>query len=602
MLRLNRRQFAVQAGGLLGGWMAGANVLGSSAWPENGRAALPTATGDSIRGLGQDGFPDSASITAMGHDYAVATVHELASQAAGEAFQAGGNAVDAAVAASLMLAVVDGHNSGIGGGCFALIRDPQGQFLAIDGREEAGAAATPGMFLQDGRPQPERSQTGPLAPAVPGQIAALALMAQRCGRLAWERLVAPAIAVAENGFAMGRLAEIVRGQAEALSRFPESRRILLPDGQLPTATTILRQPDLARTLTGIARQGSDYFYRGPVAQAIAQHLAAEGGILTPADFANYQAKLRQPLETTYRGKQVHGFPLPSSGGIHIAQMLSMLELFDLQAIDQRHPATVYHLWLEVMQRAMADRAHWLGDADFAPVPSGLLDPTYLMELAGDIRLDTAGQVEGHGMPPAAQSQFFGDKHTTHLTTADREGWVVALTQTINTSFGSKMIVPGTGIVLNNQMDDFSIAPGVPNAFGLIGGQANAIAPGKRPLSSMSPTIVSHRGQPLLTCGAAGGPRIITCTLQTLSRVIDLGQTVAQALAAPRVHHQWRPAEAVVENRLDPAIVEDLRQRGHRIRAIENSATAQGLQWIGEAEQRHLLAAAEPRVGGVAVAK
>ncbi|MBL8892313.1 MAG: gamma-glutamyltransferase [Planctomycetaceae bacterium] len=530
--------------------------------------------------------------------FAVATVHERASVAARDIFRAGGNAVDAAIAASFMLSVVDGHNSGIGGGCFALIRNPAGEFFALDGREQAGAAATKDMFLKNGQPQPEWSQIGPLAAGVPGQVAALERLSKQFGKLSWEMLVAPAIDAARNGFEMGRLANVVRSHAKELQRFEETKRILFPDGNLPTATTRLRQPDLGATLELIARDGAKAFYQGPIASAITDYLSRQGGILTNEDFASYNVIQRDPIHTKYRQTRVIGFPPPSSGGIHVAQMLGMLECFDLRSLWQREPATVYHLWLEVMQRAMADRAHWLGDADYAKVPLGLLDPGYLLARASEIQLGRANSVAGHGMPPGAEKQFFGEKHTTHLTTADSDGWVVAMTQTINTSFGNKMYVPGTGIVLNNEMDDFSIAPGVANAFGLIGAEANAIAPGKRPLSSMSPTIViNSKGEPMLTCGAAGGPRIITSTLQIICRVIDLGQDIAEALQAPRVHQQWRPAEAMVEEKLDTSLRTKLAGWGHTIATTSALATAQGIAWTNDGQ---LQAAADSRAGGIAI--
>jgi len=585
-----RRSFLQQATAAVVGPALGS--IATPSWAE--RPLLADRHGRQRRWL-----PSNSSV-ASGSKFAVATVHELASRTALDIFRAGGNAVDAAVAASCMLSVVDGHNSGIGGGCFALVRAPDGQITAIDGREQAGAAATADMFLRDGQPQPEWSQTGPLAVGVPGQIAALQRMSQQLGRLPWRDLLLPAAEVADRGFLMGSLAKVVAANARDLSQFPESQRILMPGGKTPTAKTLLRQPDLAETLRQIAEHGGEYFYRGPIAQQIAAHLQASGGILTTDDFAGYEAKLRTPLTTQYRGHRVVGFPPPSSGGIHIAQMLGMLELFDLRQVFQRDPASVYHLWLEVMQRAMADRAHWLGDADYTQVPRGLVDPGYLFQLAADIQYGQTRPVNGHGLPPGAESQFFGDKHTTHLTTADHEGWVVAMTQTVNTSFGSKMIAPGTGIVLNNEMDDFSIAPGVANAFGLIGAQANAIAPGKRPLSSMSPTIVlSADNRPVLTCGAAGGPRIITTTLQAICRVVDLGQPIDQAIAAPRVHQQWRPAEALIESNLDETIKSSLEQRGHQVRATGSLAVAQGLQWLGDGQ---LLAAADPRAAGTALAE
>lgn len=584
---MDRRRFLHQSAQSLA---ASAVVLGLRDWASaSGAASVPFRKEDRV--------PNQTN-AAPSPKFAVATVHELASLAARDTFRSGGNAVDAAVAASFMLSVVDGHNSGIGGGCFVLIRDPSGQCFAIDGREEAGAAATQDMFLKDGQPQPEWSQTGPLAPGVPGQVAALESIATRFGKLSWSALLEPAIQTAQEGFVMGRLASVVRANAKELGRFADGTRVLFPGGEIPTPTTRLHQPDLSQTLRLIADGGAAAFYQGPIANTIADYLGARGGILTAADFANYQVKQREAVVTKYRGRQVIGFPPPSSGGIHVAQMLGMLECFDLRSLWQRDPVLVYHLWLEVMQRAMADRAHWLGDADHVPVPLGLLDSGYLLQRASDIQLGRASRVAGQGVPPGAESQFFGDKHTTHLTTADLEGWVVAITQTVNTSFGSKMIVPGTGIILNNEMDDFSIAPGVANAFGLVGAEANAIAPGKRPLSSMSPTMVlDPEGKPLLTCGAAGGPRIITCTLQTICRVVDLGQSIQAALEAPRVHHQWRPAEAVVEERMDAASVAGLTALGHEVRSIAASATAQGIAWTSEGQ---LSAAADSRAGGLAL--
>ncbi len=618
MRDLSRRKFLLQSASL-SALAAGAYASGTFA--SNGLAAKALAAKELAWPPSSPGGNDaldrrtSWESTATGTEYAIATVHEIASRAAEAVFISGGNAVDAAIAASLMLGVVDPHNSGIGGGCFALIRQPDGTIHAIDGREQAGAAATPDMYLVDGRPDVSRSQTGPLASAIPGQVAALEMLSQRFGQRPWASLVEPSALVAEEGFALGRLAAVIRANATDLAQFPESKRVLLPGGKIPSATDRLHQPDLAKTLRLIATEGGEAFYRGPIAHQIADYMQANGGILTVDDFASYQVKQRQPLRTHYRGYEIVGFPPPSSGGIHVAQMLGMLELFDVLQVFNRDPAAGYHLWLEVMQRAMADRAHWLGDADFVSVPTGLIDPGYLATLAGSIQLGKTSDVASHGLPPGATSQFFGDKHTTHLTTADRDGWVVAITQTINTSFGSKVIVPGTGIVMNNEMDDFSVAPGVANAFGLVGAAANAIAPGKRPLSSMSPTLVlDSAGQPFLTCGAAGGPRIITATMQNVSRVIDLGQTISEAMPAPRVHHQWRPAEAVVEQRLANETIEGLTARGHRVKTIQSSATAQGIQWLNgnqlrtgqQPERNHplpvMMAAAEPRVSGAAVAR
>ncbi len=536
--------------------------------------------------------------TAEGSVAVAATVHPLATQAALEAFRRGGNAIDAAVAASLMLSVVDGFNSGIGGGGLALVRH-RGSVLAIDGRETAPAEAVPERYFRDGKPDPQLSQIGPLAAGVPGLVALLDRLQSRFGRLGWEWALHHAAEVAERGFELdanyvGRL-RLVAGQ---LRQFPESARVLLdPQGRPWSIGHRLLQPDLAATLRAIAEQGSQWFYRGPFAQRIDRWMRSVGGVMRASDLNDYRAVERSPIGIAYRGNTVFGFPPPSSGGIHIGQMLGMLTAFDVAELYRTSEVAWRHVLIEVMKRAMADRAHWLGDADFARVPRGLLDVDYLRQRAATIRLDRSTAVAGHGIPPAADVELFGrGGHTTHLTTADSEGNVVALTQTINTTFGSKMIVPGTGVVLNNEMDDFSLAPGVRNAFGLLGSEANAVEPGKRPLSSMSPTIVvGPDGALRVSCGAAGGPKIITTVLQILVRVLDLGQRLDEAIAAPRTHHQWSPDEVVCERAVPADVVRGLEALGHRVRRIETAAVAQGIE---RAEGRWR-AVADPRVPSAA---
>ncbi|MCA9131866.1 MAG: gamma-glutamyltransferase [Planctomycetales bacterium] len=538
---------------------------------------------------------------ASGRRGVVATVHPLASRAAIEAYQRGGNAIDAAVAASLMLAVVDGHNSGIGGGCLAIVRSADGEVRALDGREKAPRAAQPEMFFRGGQPDPQLSQLGPLAAGVPGLLSALERLASGHGRLSWNESLLGAAEVAENGFQLSHdYARVLAASADKLKLFPSSAAILLdPAGRPWQAGDTLRQSDLARTLRSVAEQGVQWFYEGEFAQRVEQFMDDTGGLLAAADFAQYQTVERQPIRTNYRRQTVIGFPPPSSGGIHHAQMLGMLAGFDVRQIFADSTARGLHLLLEVMKRAMADRAYWLGDADFAKVPRGLLDEDYLRQRAATIDLERSTPVDSHGRPPRADVDLFGQqKHTTHLTTADSQGNVVAITQTVNTSFGCKMIVPGSGVVLNNEMDDFSIAPGVRNAFGLLGSEANLIAPGKRPLSSMSPTLVlDDTGNPMLSCGAAGGPKIITAVLQILVRQIDLGQSLEQALAAPRVHHQWSPDQAVCERSLDDRLVAQLEALGHRTSRIASAAVAQGVSLGSEG----LTAAADPRVSSAAMA-
>lgn len=526
----------------------------------------------------------------------VATVHPLASEAAINMYQKGGNAIDAAIAAALTLSVVDGHNSGIGGGCLAIIRTANGQILALDGRETAPQRAHRDMYLRNGKPDGSLSQDGPLAVATPGQLAALYELSVKYGYLRWSDLFESAIARAEYGFPIDRvLAGRIASEAETIRRYPETARILLKKDGSPYQTgELLLQPDLAQTMTAIANSGPDWFYRGPFAKTVSDWMQQNGGILSSTDFDSYQCKFREPIRTLYRGYDVIGMPPPSSGGVHVAQMLNILQEFPLPELWKSDPAQVYHLLLEAMQLAFADRAYWLGDSDFVKVPRGLIDQVYARTLAQKISRTQKTRFAAHHVPSNATTNVFGErKHTTHLTTADQQGNWVAITSTVNTSFGSKVIVPGTGVVLNNEMDDFSIAPNTPNAFGLVGSENNAIAPGKRPLSSMSPTLVlNDKKQPVLSCGAAGGPKIITAVLRILTAVLDQNLSIAEAVAAPRVHHQWQPDEAVVEERLPESIVSDLKNRGHATRSIPASAIAQAIQGTSDGK---LQAASDPRV-------
>jgi gamma-glutamyltranspeptidase/glutathione hydrolase len=299
-----------------------------------------------------------------------------------------------------------------------------------------------------------------------------------------------------------------------------------------------------------------------------------GGILTAGDFARYEIKQREPVRSRYRGYEIIGFPPPSSGGVHVAQILNILEHFDLQAMGA-NSVDFIHVTAEAMKLAFADRVYWLGDPDFAKVPRGLVAQDYAGALAKCIRTDRTTSVAEHGTPDAAQTDTFG-KHTTHFSTADAQGNWVACTATINTSFGSKVVVPGTGVVLNNQMDDFAMQPGMPNYFGLIGAEANAIAPGKRPLSSMSPTIILKDGKPILSVGAAGGPTIINQTVLAIVHTIDFGADVKSALAQPRFHHQWKPDELKIEKSVGDAVLQELEKRGHKIIPVISLGAAQAV--------------------------
>jgi len=500
---------------------------------------------------------------------AVATVHPLATEAGIAALRAGGNAVDAAIAAALTLGVVDSQNSGIGGGCFLLIRTAEGEVLVIDGRETAPAAATRDMFLRDGEADGELSVKGALAVGVPGSLAAYDFALRRVGR----RSLA---------------------QALALATFDATRRIFLDEHGKPWPEGhVLVQTDLADSYDALAARGIGWFYGGPFARRLETWMRANGGIATARDFAEYEVRLRTPVRSTYRGYEVLGFPPPSSGGVHVAQILHMLERFDLATLESESPVTRRHVMAEAMKLAFADRAHWLGDPDFVDVPSGLCEGGYCDTLADRIDPTRAIDVAGHGTPPGAAAQHFG-KHTTHIAAADAAGNWVALTTTINTSFGSKVVVPGTGVLLNNQMDDFSAQPGVPNAYGLVGAEANSIRAGKRPLSSMSPTIVLQDGRPVLTLGGAGGPTIISQVLQTIVNHIDLGLDLEGAVAAPRIHHQWRPALLRAEERLPAALADALRGFGHE---VERRGGLGVTQAVRQREDGSFVAVSDPRIAG-----
>jgi gamma-glutamyltranspeptidase/glutathione hydrolase len=496
----------------------------------------------------------------------VATVHPAATRAGVEAMRRGGNAIDAAVAAALMLGVVDGHNSGIGGGCFMLIRLADGRFVAIDGRETAPKAATRDMYLRDGTADTSLSQTGALAVGTPGALAAYEHAIRNFGKRPLAEHLNAAAEVAEKGFPIdSKYAAKLAGAAKDLARFPASRAAFLkPDGSPLREGEILKQPDMAHSYRAIAGEGIRWFYDGPFAKAAVSWMEGNGGILSAQDFRDYRVELREPVIAVYRDHRIASFPPPSSGGVHVVQLLNMLETRDVKAMGAGS-ADFIHFATEAMKLAFADRAFWLGDPAFAKVPRGLVGKEYATALARKIRMDRASAVAGHGMPDRAYDEIFG-KHTTHFSTADAEGNWVACTATINTGFGSKVVVPGTGIVLNNEMDDFSIQPGVANHFGLIGAEANAVAPGKRPLSSMSPTIILKDGEPVLAVGAAGGPTIISQTVLAIVNVIDFGMELPAALGAARFHHQWSPDELKIEKSAGAAVLAELEARGQKVSA------------------------------------
>jgi len=528
---------------------------------------------------------------------AIATVHPLATQAGMDAFAKGGNAIDAVIAAGLTLGVVDGHNSGIGGGCFFVIRAADGTVTCIDGREMAGAAARRDMYVINGKLDDEASKTGALASGVPGYLKACAAAQKKHGRLKLADVLLPAAGIAEKGFPLDEVhARKLAATAAKLAKFPATAAIFLKDGQPLKKGDLLVQTDLAATYRAVAEQGVAWFYEGEFAAKAGDWMKANGGILTAADFANYKAPEREAIRSKYRGYDLVTMPPPSSGGVHVAQILNILEHFPLRHF---RASSRVHVITEAMKLAFADRAHWLGDPDFAKVPRGLVDPAYAAGLAKKIDLDHATTVPSHNMPPHWEGDIFG-KHTTFLCAADAEGNWVALNQTINTAFGSKVVIPGTGVLLNDEMDDFAVQPGVPNAFKLVGAEANAIAPGKRPLSSMSPTIVLKDGRPVIVTGAAGGPTIITQALLLLTHIIDDGMLPAEALAEPRFHHQWNPDELKIETTFGEGTLKRVEALGHKLAPSAGFGACQAIYF--DQEKKLFFPAHDPRVPGKADGK
>ena len=505
----------------------------------------------------------SASAAAEPTAAAVSTADPLSTRVGLEILAAGGNAADAAVAVGFALAVVYPSAGNIGGGGFAVTFDPGlGLATALDFRETAPAAATRDMYLDaEGIVVPGRSRNGPLAVGVPGSVAGMAALHARHGSLPWRDLLTPAIAFARDGFVVSEAfaAELNR-RAEQLARHSTTKKLFVkPDGAQWAPGDLLTLRTLASTLERIAADGAKGFYRGPVAEAIVAQMERGQGLITHADLQGYTAKWRNVVEFSFRGRTVYSMPPPSSGGLCLALMAGMLGA-DNEPIDLDTAAGA-HRFVEVARRAYADRATHLGDSDFYDVPRAwLLSSAYARQREAEIgdRATPSAEVRaGTATDPEGEQ-------TTHYCVLDADGMAVSVTTTLNFGYGSLVSVEGAGFLLNNEMDDFSAKPGVPNAYGLVGNEANAIEPGKRMLSSMSPTIVTLDGAVELVTGTPGGATIITSVLQQLIRIFDQGQSAATAIAAPRIHHQWLPDKVFYEaDREPPApVLEGLRKRGH----------------------------------------
>ncbi len=499
----------------------------------------------------------------------VSSQHPLASEVGRSILERGGNAVDAAVATAFAIGVVEPYHSGIGGGSFIVIRDAEsGESVAIDAREKAPMAATRDMFQQDGQVVEGLSSTGPLAVGVPGTVAGLVLALERYGTLSLKEVIEPSIALAEQGVEIDPFFHnVLSEKLDLLRRFPATGSIYLNVASRPHPVgTLLIQQDLANTYRLIAEGGARAFYHGEIARSIVDHMAEIGGIITLRDMRAYTPVVREPIRGSYREFEVISMPPPSSGGVHLIQILNILEGFDLDDTSAGDPIYLDRL-ASAMSLAFADRARFLGDADFVDVPvEWLVSKEYAAELRTEIESKVEKRMDGSVI--TGDSLVGKGGGTSHLSVIDSEGNVVSLTQTINLWFGSGVTVPGTGIILNDEMDDFSAMPGVPNEFGLVGSEANAIESGKRPLSSMSPTIILKDGRPFLVLGSRGGPRIITSVLQVAMNVIEFGMGLERALETPRIHHQWLPDILYVELGIPVQLREEMADLGYRVEIKE----------------------------------
>ncbi|HCA3432607.1 TPA: gamma-glutamyltransferase [Salmonella enterica subsp. enterica serovar Ball] len=521
----------------------------------------------------------------------VASVDAMATQVGVDILKQGGNAVDAAVAVGYALAVTHPQAGNLGGGGFMLLRTKDGATTAIDFREMAPAGATRDMFLDEqGNPDSKKSLTSPLASGTPGTVAGLSLALEKYGSLPLNSVVRPAIKLAQEGFIVNdALADDLKTYgSEVLPQHENSKAIFWKDGEPLKKGDKLVQQDLANSLTMIAENGPDAFYKGEIARQIAQQMQQNGGLITTDDLAAYQAVERTPVSGEYRGYQIFSMPPPSSGGIHIVQILNILENFDMKKYGFGS-ADAIQIMAEAEKYAYADRSEYLGDPDFVNVPwQALTSKAYAKSIAGQIDINKAKP--SSEIRPGKLAPYESDQ-TTHFSVVDKDGNAVAVTYTLNTTFGTGIVAGNTGILLNNQMDDFSAKPGVPNVYGLVGGEANAVGPKKRPLSSMSPTIVVKDGKTWLVTGSPGGSRIITTVLQMVVNTIDFGMNVAEATNAPRFHHQWLPDELRVEKGFSPDTLKLLEQKGQKVALKEAMGSTQSIMVGPDGE---LYGASDPR--------
>ncbi len=543
---------------------------------------------------------DTPPWIASGANGMVASDSRHASKAGVSILEAGGNAVDAAVAVSFALAVTRPYSTGLGGGGFMICRFADGRVIVQDFRETAPAAATADMYVRAAKRKPASpspSRLGHLAVAVPGLVAGRCQALARYGTMPIARVMAPAVRLAAEGFPIDEhYANSTRNLMDTYDRHPWLKtscsyvfQTHLRSGRPPRAGDLLVQPKLALLLQGIASGGADFFYKGPVAEALVAGMERHGGIISAEDLARYEVRTREPIRATYRGYALILMPPPSSGGIALATALNILETVDLPAILKRDRGLAVHYQVEAMKHAFADRARRLGDADFVNVPVALLSSkVYARQLARLLDPRECQDIDAYG-----STQIPDDAGTSHFCVADRLGGVVVSSETINTTFGSLAAVNEWGLILNNEMDDFVSEPGKPNAYGLVQSHKNAIAPGKRPLSSMAPTIVLKDGKPYLLLGASGGPLIISSVLNVLLAVLDGETTLEAAMSAARPHHQWKPDQVFFDRRPPEVMRVGLVKRGHKLSAKTRTGIVQAVLrtksgWLG---------ASDPRKGG-----
>ena len=505
----------------------------------------------------------------------VVSVHEIASRVGVEILQAGGNAVDAAVATGFALAVVHSPAGNIGGGGFMLIRMADGKTHFLDYREKAPAAATRDMYLDaNGNVIEGASEIGYKSIGVPGSVAGMVYAEQKYGKLTLKQVIAPAIKLARDGYPL-TWEEAQDFHDVYLAKFPESHRVFQRNGDYYRAGEIFQQPDLARTLERIAANPDD-FYHGSLARELAASLQKGGGLITADDLAQYEVKEREPVRGTYRGYEIISAPPPSSGGTVLIEALNILEGFDVGKMQNRSAESI-HFTIEAFRRAFMDRAEFMGDPDFSRIPVAQLidkryaagwregiDPTHA-SLSKDLKRPAVfSKLESYAAAYPPSLPYHEGNHTTHYSIVDEQGNAVAVTTTINDWFGSRVTADGLGFLLNDEMDDFSAKPGVPNADGLIQGAANAIGPGKRPLSSMTPTIVVHNGKAVMVLGSPGSSKIITTVANVLMGVVDYGLNLQEAVNAPRFHNQWLPDLVNVEKTVSPDTLNLLRKMGYKV--------------------------------------